>query len=246
MGYGWRFVEAWVSGRYALHHVKEWADKYKGSTAETTDVASTIGHRFTCTIAKVTLEVRAVFSLQRQLPPFMLRHQFKPRDSEFLADMTRQKGSDIHTDQLEPGDFEGVIDFAGTTDTQIFRGRFSRVVCNHGSVPGGMAAFTFPVTPESAIFCGEKVAAGTLCVIAPGDYYSYLAAADHPFFGGCIVAERLESCSTPPSSHHPRKGTTANGDRADSTCRDGAGACGHQRRLCSSAKLRHGARPRGS
>lgn len=48
----------------------------------------------------------------------MLNIHFKPESSEFLADLARQNGFDIHCDQLDSGRFEGEIDFAQTANVQ--------------------------------------------------------------------------------------------------------------------------------
>jgi AraC family transcriptional regulator, ethanolamine operon transcriptional activator len=123
----------------------------------------------------------------------MIRHHLELQESEILSDMSREKGFDIHCDQMEEGRLDGIVDFAGTSDVHFFRDRFGRAICNHGTVPRGMAAFTFPTTPaESAVFCGEPVTSRTLCVIAAGDEYSYRAPAGHGILGGCIAADRLD------------------------------------------------------
>jgi AraC family transcriptional regulator, ethanolamine operon transcriptional activator len=123
----------------------------------------------------------------------MDRQHVEPRECEFLGDLTRGKGFDIHCDQIESGHFEGVIDFAGTAEAQIYRDRFSRAICIHGTIPAGMVTFACPATQaESGTFCGEPMSSGTLCVITPGDAYSYRAPANHGILGGCLAVGRID------------------------------------------------------
>lgn len=116
-----------------------------------------------------------------------------PEESEVLSEMTREMGWDILYDQLEPGRFDGLIEYAGSTDAQFFRERYYPSVCIHGSVPKGMATFIVQACPaDSGVFCGQGLTPKTICALMPGDEGALTVPAGQPFLTCCLSADRLD------------------------------------------------------
>jgi hypothetical protein len=124
----------------------------------------------------------------------MNRQRFATRESEFLSETARQMGWDIHYDQQERGRFTSVADYAGTDETQFFHERYSRAMCIHGAVPPDMATFALPARQPggTASFCGDAIAAGTLCAYTPGDEGALRTHAGYDFVNFCFRADRLD------------------------------------------------------
>jgi hypothetical protein len=117
----------------------------------------------------------------------------EPQQSEELADITRERGSDLHFDQIASGRFAGYGDFWPHLKKRCSRFAVKRTVCIHGITPTNLFTFLIPERREDAVsFNGQKVTPDTICILTPGDETALYLPANHVMTACCFEQALLE------------------------------------------------------
>jgi AraC family transcriptional regulator, ethanolamine operon transcriptional activator len=117
----------------------------------------------------------------------------EPRESEELRDITRERGWDLHFDQIDTGKFAGYGDFWPLRRKRCSRFATERTVYIHGITPTDLFTFLIPERREDAVgFNGQKVAPDTICILTPGDETALYLPANHMMTACCFEHTLLE------------------------------------------------------
>jgi AraC family transcriptional regulator, ethanolamine operon transcriptional activator len=115
----------------------------------------------------------------------------EPRESEELADIARERGWDLHFDQIGHGKFAGYGDFWPLLRKRCSCLAIKRAVYIHGITPTNLFTFLIPERREDAIsFNGQKVTPDTICIGAPGDETALYLPENH-MITGCGFEQML-------------------------------------------------------
>ena len=117
----------------------------------------------------------------------------EPQQSEELADITRERGWDLHFDQIASGRFAGYGDFWPHLKKRCSRFAVKRTVYIHGITPTNLFTFLIPERREDAVsFNGQKVTPDTICILTPGDETALYLPANHVMTACCFEQALLE------------------------------------------------------
>jgi hypothetical protein len=117
----------------------------------------------------------------------------EPRESEELADITRERGWDLHFDQIESGKFAGYGDFWPLLSKRCSCFAFKRTVYIHGITPTNLFTFLIPERREDAVsFNGQNVTPNTICILTPGDETALYLPGNHMMTSCCFEQTLLE------------------------------------------------------
>jgi AraC family ethanolamine operon transcriptional activator len=130
--------------------------------------------------------------------PFLVNFGVKPvhvepRESEELADITRERGWDLHFDQIDSGKFVGYADFWPLLRKRCSCFAIKRTVYIHGITPTNLFTFLIPERREDAVsFNGQKVTPDTICILTPGDETALYLPGNHMMTSCCFEQTLLE------------------------------------------------------
>jgi AraC family transcriptional regulator, ethanolamine operon transcriptional activator len=117
----------------------------------------------------------------------------EPRESEELAYITRERGWDLHFDQIDSGKFAGYGDFWPLLRKRCSCFAIKRAVYIHGITPTNLFTFLIPERREDAVsFNGQKVTPDTICMLTPGDETGLYLPANHVMTACCFEQILLE------------------------------------------------------
>jgi AraC family transcriptional regulator, ethanolamine operon transcriptional activator len=117
----------------------------------------------------------------------------EPQQSEELADIARERGWDLHFDQIASGKFAGYGDFWPLLRKRCSRFAFKRTVYIHGITPSNLFTFRIPERREDAVtFNGQNVTPDTICIVTPGDETALYLPANHVMAACCFEQALLE------------------------------------------------------
>jgi AraC family ethanolamine operon transcriptional activator len=117
----------------------------------------------------------------------------EPQQSEELADITRERGWDLHFDQIDSGKFAGYGDFWPLLRKRCSCFAIKRTVYIHGTAPTNLFTFLLPERREDAVsFNAQKVTPDTICILTPGDETALYLPANHMITACCFEQTLLE------------------------------------------------------
>jgi hypothetical protein len=117
----------------------------------------------------------------------------EPRESEELADITRERGWDLHFDQIGSGKFAGYGDFWPLLRKRCSCFATKRTVYIHGVTPTNLFTFLIPERREDTVsFNGQKVTPDTICILTPEDETALYLPGNHLMTGCCFEQKLLE------------------------------------------------------
>jgi AraC-like DNA-binding protein len=117
----------------------------------------------------------------------------EPRESEELADITRERGWDLHLDQIASGKFVGHGDFWPLLRKRCSCFSIKRTVYIHGIAPTNLFTFLIPERREDTVsFNGQKVTPDTICILTPEDETALYLPGNHLMTGCCFEQKLLE------------------------------------------------------